>query len=107
MSDILDLLMSNPLYMVIGGIVSLGILIFLLKKVFKLAMILIIAVLAYGGYLYMTEDDPMKIIQQKLEKGKSAYQDIDDATKDIRREAIDKVIDDVDKKLKEAAKKRK
>ena len=107
MQDALDLLMSNPLYMVIGGIVLLGIFIFLMKKVFKLAMLLLIGVLAYGGYLYMTEDNPLKIIQQKLDKGKSAYQGIDDATKDIRREAIDKVIDDVDKKLKEAAKKRK
>ncbi|MEA3286198.1 MAG: hypothetical protein U9Q77_02315 [Candidatus Marinimicrobia bacterium] len=99
--------MSNPLYLVIAGVIGIGILIFLLKKVFKLAMILIVAALAYGGYLYMTEDNPMKIIQQKLDQGKSAVEGLDDATKDIRREAIDKVIDDVDKKLKEASKKRK
>ncbi len=107
MEDALDLLMSNPLYMVAAGVLGLVLLIFLLKKVFKLAMIIIIGALAYGGYVYMTEDDPMKIIQQKLDKGKSTIGDINDATRDIRRDAIDKVIDDVDKKLKEAAKKRK
>ncbi|MCF6238175.1 MAG: hypothetical protein L3J79_05065 [Candidatus Marinimicrobia bacterium] len=107
MQDALNLLTSNPLYMVVAGIVLFGIFIFLLKKVFKLAMILIIATLAYGGYLYMTEDDPMKVIQQKLDKGKSAVGGIDEATKGMRRDAIDKMIDDVDKKLKEAAKKRK
>ena len=36
MQDILDLLMSNKLYMGIAVIVVVGLMIFLLKKVFKL-----------------------------------------------------------------------
>jgi len=106
MQDILALVMSNPLYMAAAGILGLIIFIFLMKKVFKLAMLLLLGVLAYGGYIYMTEDNPMKVIQQKMEVGKSAFKDIDGATEGIRREAIDKVIDDVDKRLKEAAKKK-
>ncbi len=107
MQDLLDLLLSNKLYMVIAGVVVIGIVIFLLKKVFKMMMIVFVVILAYVGYLYMTEDDPMKLIKDKLNMGKSAMDKIDDATGDLRREAIDKVIDDVDKKLKEASKKRK
>ena len=107
MQDTLDLLMSNPLYMAVAGILVLGILIFLLKKVFKIAMMIIVVLLAYGGYLYMTEDDPMKVIKQKFNKGKTAVKDMDEATNSMRRGAIDKVIGDVDKKLKEAAKKKK
>ncbi|NQV14276.1 hypothetical protein HQ531_02375 [bacterium] len=106
MQGILDLLMSNPLYMVGAGILGLVVLVFLLKKVFKIMIVIIVVALAYGGYLYMTEKDPMKTLQKNLDKGKSTINEIDDATKDIRRETLDKVIDDVDKKLKENAKKK-
>lgn len=106
MQNILDLVMSNQLYMIIAGIVVLGILFFLLKKVFKLFMMIIGVVILYGVYLYMTEDDPMKVFKEKFDSGKDAYEQIDDATRDIRRDAIDKVIDDVDKKLQERAKKK-
>ena len=83
MQDILALVMSNPLYIAAAGVVGLVIFIFLMKKVFKLAMLLLLGVLVYGGYIYMTEDNPMKVIQQKLEVGKSAFKDIDGATEGI------------------------
>ena len=106
MQGLLDLIMSNQLYMIVAGIVVIGILIFLMKKVFKMFMLVVVVILAYGVFIYVTEDNPMKVIKKKLDMGKSTMQDLDDATKDIRREAIDKVIDDVDKKLKEAGKKK-
>ncbi len=106
MQDILAQVMDNPLYMAAAGFLGLVVFIFLIKKVFKLAMLALLSLLAYGGYIYMTEDNPMKVIQQKLNMGKSAVEELDDATKGLRREAIDKVIDDVDKRLKEAARKK-
>jgi rubrerythrin len=106
MQGIIDLILSNTLYMIIAGVLVLGLIIFLMKKVFKLAMIIVFALLAYGGYLYMTEDDPMKIIQQKLDKGKATVKELDDATKEMREETLDKVMEDVEKQLKEKAKKR-
>lgn len=107
MQDLFDLLLSNKIYMVVAGIVVIGIVIFLMKKVFKMMMIVLVIALAYGAFLYMTEDKPMKLMKEKFTKGKSTIDQLDDATKDIRRETIDKVIDDVDKKLKEASKKSK
>ncbi len=107
MQDILDLILSNKIYMIATVVVGLGLLIFLMKKVFKLFLLVVFIALGYAAFIYMTEDDPMKVIQQKMDSGKNAIEDIDDVTKDIRREAIDKVIDDVDKKLKEAGKKKK
>ncbi len=106
MQDIIELIMSNQIYMIAAAVVALFLIIFLIKKVFKMAMIGIAMILVYVGYLYMTEDDPLKSIQAKLDKGKSAVSDIDDATRDMRREGIDQVIDEVDKKLKEASKKK-
>ena len=105
MQELLDLLMSNRIYMGIAVIIVIGLVLFLLKKVFKLFMLLMVMILAYGAYLYVTEDDPIEAIKDKLSLGKSAIDKIDDATQDLQREAIDKVIDEVDKKLKRAAKK--
>ncbi len=102
MQDMIDLLMSNKLYMGIAVIVVVGLMIFLLKKVFKLFMILLFVVLAYGVFIYVTEDDPMKAIKGKLNP---AMDKLDDATQDLQREAIDKVIDEVDKQLKKAGNK--
>jgi len=105
MQDFLDLLMSNKIYLAIAVIVAIGLIIFLLKKVFKLFLILLGVVLAYGVFLYATEDNPMEAIKDKLSLGKSTMKQLDDATKDIQRDAIDKVIDEVDKKLKKSGSK--
>lgn len=101
MQEILDLLMSNKLYMGIAAVVVLGLMIFIMKKVFKLFLILVVVIVAYGIFLYMTEDNPMDAIKGKLNP---AMEKLDDATQDLQQEAIDKVIDEVDKKLKEAGK---
>lgn len=106
MQDILDLLMSNKVYMLAAGAVALFLVVFLLKKLFKMAMFMVLIALAYGAFLYMTEDDPKKVIQSKLDSGKSTMKELDDATRELRDESIDKVINEVDKKLKEAAKKK-
>lgn len=106
MQNILDLMMSNPIYIGVAGLIGLFLILSLLKKLFKLAMIIIFVVLAYGGYLYMTEDNPVEVIQAKLDKGKSTINELDKATKDIRGDALEKVMDDVDKKMKKAAKKK-
>ena len=100
MQDFIYLLMSNKLYMIGAGIVAVGLLIFLIKKVFKLVMIGVVIILAWGAYIYTTQDDPMQFIKDKLSFGKSAMDKIDDASQGIRQEALDKIIKDVDKKLK-------
>ncbi|MCF7921213.1 MAG: hypothetical protein K9M55_00790 [Candidatus Marinimicrobia bacterium] len=105
MQDFLDLLMSNKIYLAIAIIIAIGLVIFLLKKVLKLFLIMLAVVLAYGVFLYATEDDPMQAIKDKLNLGKSTVKQLDDATLDFQREAIDKVIDEVDKKLKKSGSK--
>lgn len=102
MQDILDLLMSNKLYMGIAVFVGIGLLIFLMKKVFKLFMILMFVALAYGVFIYVTEDDPWGTIKDQLSP---AMDKLDDATQDLQQEAFDKVIEEVDKQLNKAGKK--
>jgi len=105
MQDILDLILSNKVYMGVAAIVIIGLMIFILKKVFKLFIIIIAVVLAYGVFLYITEDDPIGAIKDKLSMGQSTMKKLDDATQGLQDEAIDKVIQEVDKKLKEAGSK--
>lgn len=109
MENIIETLTGNPLYL-IGGVVLLLIIIgFAIKKIFKLVMILVILALLYGGYLYMTDPSAFKKLnkdmKKKIEAGQDAIDDLDEATKDLRKEAIDKVIEDVDKKMKKRGKK--
>lgn len=103
MQDILDLLMSNKVYMGIAVIVAMGLMIFIMKKVFKLFMIIIVLVVAFGVYMYVTEDDPINAMKDKLNVDGNLKK-LDDATQELQQEAIDKMIDEVDKKLKKAGK---
>jgi len=100
MQEIMELIMGNTLYMGIAAVVLIGLLIFIMKKVFKLFLIIVAGVLAYGAFLYMTEDDPVKAIKEKLSMGQSTMKKLDEATQGIQDEAIDRVIQEVDKKLK-------
>lgn len=102
MQGFLDLIMSNRLYMAIAAILLIGFMIFLLKKVMKLILILIALFLAYGVFLFATEDDPMQALKDKFTPGKSMMKKLDEASGDLKQEALDKVMDEVDKKLKKA-----
>ncbi len=102
MQDILDLLLSNKVYTGIAVVVGLGLMIFIMKKVFKLFMIIIVVIVAYGVFIYVTEDDPWGKVKKQMSP---AMEKLDDATQDLQQEAIDKVIDEVDKKLKKAGNK--
>ena len=105
MESILDTLTSNPLYMVGAAVLGIVILVFLLKKVFKLAIILLILGIGYVGYLYFTDSNPQKTIEKQLKAGKKKIEEVDKATQDVRKD-LDKVLEDVDKQLKEKGKKR-
>ncbi len=108
MQDILELLMSNKLYMGIAAVVAIGLMLFIMKKVFKLFMIIFGIILIYGVFIYVTEDDPMQALKDKLSldgSAGSAMKKLDEATQDLQQEAFDKVIDEVDKKLKKTGNK--
>lgn len=105
MESIIDTLTSNPLYMVGAAVLGIVLLIFLLKKVFKLAMILLVVGIGYIGYVYFTGGDT-KTIEKQLKAGKAKFEEVDKATKDVRKDLdLDKMLDDVDKQLKQKKKK--
>jgi len=93
---IIENLSGNPLYLVVAGGLVLFFILVMLKKLFKLAMIIVLVALVYLGYLFMTEENAIEQIKDKLDKGKSAIETIDKATEDIREEAVDKIINEME-----------
>ncbi len=106
MESIIETLTSNPLYMAGAGILGIVILIFLLKKVFKLVIILLVIGVGYIGYVYFTDGNPKKTLEKQFKEGKAKFEEVDDATKDIRKDLIDKAIEDAEKQLKEKKKRK-
>jgi|SaaInlStandDraft_4_1057021.scaffolds.fasta_scaffold253860_1 hypothetical protein len=99
---ILEKLLSNPMNIVIAAGIGLFFFLFLLKKLFKIAMFFVFLFVVYGGYLYVTGVDA----STALEKGKAVIEDIDEATQEARDDAIDKIIDEMEEQLKETSKKK-
>ena len=106
METIINLVGGNPLYTIIGVILFILIVFSIVKKIFKMAMIVLAIIIAYSAFIFVTEDDPVKQIKKKVETGKAAVEKIDDATQDIRDDAVEKLVDEVEEKLKEAVKKK-
>jgi len=99
MDSLLETIMDNPLYLV--GVIILGLVVvfFLVKKVFKIFLFLLVLGGLYAGYLYFFNPEGLKDLQKKLKGGKEQLQGIDEATKDFRDDAVDKAIQEARKKL--------
>lgn len=69
MKEIVDVIGSNPLLLTILIVAAAVILYSLLKKLFKLAAILVLAVIVFFGYIYLTHDEPEKEIKKYIEQG--------------------------------------
>lgn len=106
MESLLETIGSNPLYLLAGVALLIFIVFSLIKKVFKLAMFLFLVLIAYGAYLFMTQDDPVEHIKGQIEAGKSAVKKVEQARDDLKDDAVKKVVDEVKEQLEEAAKKK-
>ena len=104
MENILQLIYDNPMYALTGVVLVILLVLFILKKVFKLVMFIVGIIVVYAVFVFATQDDPVEQLKDKLETGKAAVEKVDEATKDIREEAVDKIVDEVEEQLKEAAK---
>jgi uncharacterized membrane protein len=107
MESIFQTLTSNPLYLAGAGLLLILLVFFVIKKIFKLVIIVVVLTVAYGGYLYFTDQGSLKDLQKKFKKeGSETLERAGDAAKDASKDAIDKVIKDVEKQLKDREKKK-
>ena len=89
-NNIITALYSDPVYLIIGGILAALILYSLVKKLVKLMFYLFAILIIYLGYLYFTGQELPKDfneIKEKIEEG------IEQGT-EIIEEQIDKVVKD-------------
>ena len=93
MSQIIETITGNPLYLIIAIIVGIVILFSVLKKLFKIAGILILIAVVLVGYIYFTYEEPeteiQKIIRKSTEAAETAKEKALDLKEDIQKE-IDK-----------------
>lgn len=69
MKEIMDVVISNPVLLIILLLVIVVLLFSVLKKLFKMALLAVMAILIFFGYIYFTHDQPEKEIQKYIEQG--------------------------------------
>ncbi len=97
--QIFNQITSNPLLMVIVAIIVILLVFSVLKKLFKLALMLVADAIVIFGYVYLTSDNPQQDIQKLIDQGKQGVEQIKDKAKEVGGDLKEKVD-----KLKEADK---
>ena len=105
MENFLNFLLDNPVYLIIGAILALILLGAILKRVIKLAVFVLVLLLLYFGYLYVTGKEIPK--QEKIKNSaKKAAKKVETGMKNASKR-IKNLEDDLDiikKKAKESEK---
>ena len=94
MDQIIEKLLTDPLFLKIGIVIAVLISLALLKKLVKVVIILVLILLIYGFYVYSTGEEPVKLddLKERIEELK----DIDE--KKIKK-AADKAVKEFKKKV--------
>ena len=94
MDQIIEKLLTDPLFLKIGIVLAVLISLSLLKKLVKVVIILVLILLIYGFYVYSTGEEPVKL--DDLKESIEELKDIDE--KKIKK-AADKAVKEIKKKV--------
>ena len=98
MDQIIEKLLTDPLFLKIGIVIAVLISLALFKKLVKVVITLVLILLIYGYYVYSTGEEPVKL--DDLKKSIEDLKDIDEKKiKKVANEAIEEVKKTVEKKL--------
>lgn len=89
--QIIELITSNRLVMIAIIILGVFVLFSLLKKLFKLAVMLFIVALAIVAYVYLTSENPRDRLNEMIDKGKETVIKAKEKAQDVSNEILDKV----------------
>ena len=102
MESIVETFTSSPIFLVGGAVLAIVLVFFILKKLVKMAIILVVLGIGFVAYLYFTGENPVEFIEENIKTGKDKLGEIDKATKDLREDLdIDQIIKDVEKQMKD------
>ena len=101
MENIIDTITGN-IYLMIAAVVILGLLIFsFVKKLFKLALILIVVFVGYVLYLNFTGQDVERTLKKNMKTVEKKVGDVKDKAGDIiNNDAVKETVDKAAKVLK-------
>ena len=68
MNNLIDLILSSPLYQIIAAIIIIVIVFFIIKKLFKLVLVAIIIFTAFVTYVHFTGGDVNEVVKQAKDK---------------------------------------
>lgn len=97
MEQVIHQITSNPLLMVVAAIIAVLLVFSLLKKLFKLALMVVAAGIVIFGYVYLTSDNPEQDIQKMLNTGRQGLEQVKDKAREVGKELKEKVEQRKDK----------
>ena len=102
MADIIEKLLTDPLFIKIGIVVAILIALSIFKKLFKVLLTLVVLFFLYIGYLVLSGEDPVEAMDKTIEEIKDV--DMKKVRKKVEKTAkeLDKVSKDVKKKVDES-----
>ena len=96
MKEMIDAVSSNPVLLIILLLVIVLLVFSVLKKLFKIALFAVAAILVFFGYIYFTDDEPEKEIQKYIEQGTEVLKTAKGKTTDAA-EKLKKTVDEYKK----------
>ena len=102
MADIIEKLLTDPLFIKIGIVVAILIALSIFKKLFKVLLTLVVLFFLYIGYLVLSGEDPVEAMDKTIEEIKDV--DMEKVRKKVEKTAkqLDKVSKDLKKKVDES-----
>ena len=102
MADIIEKLLTDPLFIKIGIVVAILIALSIFKKLFKVLLTLVVLFFLYIGYLVLSGEDPVEAMDKTIEEIKDV--DMKKVRKKVEKTAkeLDKVSKDLKKKVDES-----
>ena len=68
MNNLIDLILSSPLYQIIAAIIIIVLVYFLIKKLFKLVLVAVIIFTAFLAYVHYSGGDVKDVVKQAKDK---------------------------------------
>ena len=68
MNNLIELILSNPIYQVVVAVIIISLFFFIVKKLFKLVLISIVVFIAFLFYVHYSGGDVSKTVKQVKDK---------------------------------------
>lgn len=97
--DLIEKVLTDPTFLVVGLVLAVFITLAILKKLFKVVFLLLAALIGFAGYLLYTGQEPVEAVEEFIEKGKEVIEEVKDTDLEGLKKDAEKAIEDAKKKV--------